>query len=49
MLMKTNKESVTYTKVVRDNPHHVHHVMSQLAHMFIQEHKKLEIMIYKIV
>ena len=44
--MKTNKESVTYTKVVRDNPHRV---MSQLAHMSIQEHIKLEIMIHKIL
>ena len=23
-----NKQSVTYTKVVHENPHHVHHVMS---------------------
>ena len=44
-----NKQSVTYTKVVHNNPHHVHHVMSQLAHISIQEHIKLEIMIHKIL
>ena len=43
------KQSVTYMKVVCDNPHHVHHVMSQLAHISIQEHIKLEIMIHKIL
>ena len=49
MLMKTNKESVTYTKVMCYNPHHVHHVMSQLSHISIQEHIKLQIMIHKIL
>ena len=49
MLMKTKKESVTYMKVVCKNPHHVHHVMPQLAHIPIQEHIKLEIMIHKIL
>ena len=41
-----NKQSATYTKVVRNDHHHVHHVMSQMS---IQVHIKLEIMIHKIV
>ena len=44
-----NKQSATYTKVVRNDHHHVHHVMSQMAQMSIQVHIKLEIMIHKIV
>ena len=44
-----NKQSATYTKVVRNDHHHVHHVMSQMVQMSIQVHIKLEIMIHKIV
>ena len=43
------KQSVTYTKVVRYNPHHVHHVVSELSHISVGEHIIFQIMTHKIL